>query len=66
MGVAVWELSSRLKVTEQGSSSGFRRNLDLPRFCAGIALTDAGFADHLLSNSSGDRYPGAECRGLRL
>ncbi len=31
-----------------------------------IALTDSEFADHLLSNSSGDRYPRAECRRLRL
>ena len=27
-----------------------------------VTLTDSGFADHLLSNSSGDRYPRAECR----
>ena len=31
-----------------------------------VTLTDSGFADHLLSNSSGDRYPRAECRRLRL
>jgi hypothetical protein len=31
-----------------------------------VTLTDSGFADHLLSNSSGDRYPRAECRLLRL
>jgi hypothetical protein len=31
-----------------------------------VTLTDSGFADHLLSNSSGDRYPRAECPLLRL
>jgi hypothetical protein len=31
-----------------------------------VTLTDSGFADHLLSNSSGDRYPRAECPRLRL
>jgi hypothetical protein len=31
-----------------------------------VTLTDSGFADHLLSNSSGERYPRAECRRLRL
>ena len=37
-----------------------------PAFVDRVTLTDSGFADHLLSNSSGDRYPRAECRLLRL
>ena len=37
-----------------------------PALVDGVTLTDSGFADHLLSNSSGDRYPRAECRRLRL
>jgi len=37
-----------------------------PAFVEGVTLTDLGSADHLLSNYSGDRYPRAECRLLRL
>jgi len=37
-----------------------------PAFVDRVTLTDSGSADHLLSNSSGERYPRAECRRLRL
>jgi len=47
-------------------SSRGRLNWTYPALVDRVTLTDSGFADHLLSNSSGDRYPRAECRRLRL
>jgi hypothetical protein len=45
---------------------GVQQHLHHPALVDRVTLTDSGFADHLLSNSSGDRYPRAECRRLRL
>ena len=49
-----------------GRDRGGARCWTYPAFVEGVTLTDSGSADHLLSNSSGDRYPRAECRRLRL
>jgi hypothetical protein len=58
----------RLVVSPTGSKSDWR-SVEIwtyPALVDRVTLTDSGFADHLLSNSSGDRYPRAECRRLRL
>jgi len=49
-----------------GALSGTEIRWTYPALVDRVTLTDSGFADHLLSNSSGERYPRAECRLLRL
>jgi hypothetical protein len=52
--------------SSQGSGHELFSIWTYPALVDRVTLTDSGFADHLLSNSSGDRYPRAECRRLRL
>ena len=63
-GWATLEASSLQEASRQIPST--LRSWTYPALVDRVTLTDSGFADHLLSNSSGDRYPRAECRLLRL